>query len=46
MKKNMLVVALALTASIFATTNVFGQAPCSVGVNIQFNAVGSSAQAN
>src|SRR5579863_5711336 len=46
MKKKMLVVALALTASIFATTNIFAQTPCSSGVTIQFNAVGSSAQAN
>jgi hypothetical protein len=46
MKKKMLVMALALTASILATTNVFGQTPCSSGVTIQFNGVGSSAQAN
>jgi hypothetical protein len=46
MKKKMLVAALALTASIFATTNVFAQTACSSGVTIQFNGVGSSAQAN
>jgi hypothetical protein len=46
MKKKMLVAALALTASLFAATNVFGQTPCSGGVTIQFNGVGSSAQAN
>jgi hypothetical protein len=45
MKKKMLVVALALAASMLVTTSAFAT-PCSGGVNIQFNAVGSSAQAN
>jgi hypothetical protein len=46
MNKKMLVVGLALIASTLITTNVFGQAPCSNGVTIQFNGVGSSAQSN
>jgi hypothetical protein len=45
MNKKMLVMALALMASALITTNVFGQA-CSSGVAVQFNGVGSSAQAN
>ncbi|MGD0567610.1 MAG: hypothetical protein ABSA78_04320 [Candidatus Sulfotelmatobacter sp.] len=46
MNKKIMVVALALMATTLITTNVFAQAACSSGVTIQFNAVGSSAQAN
>jgi len=49
MNKRMLVMALALTASLLITASAFGQfsTSCSTtGVNIQFNGVGSSAQAN
>jgi hypothetical protein len=46
MNRKILVVALALMAATLLTTNVLAQTPCSTGVNIQFNGVGSSAQAN
>jgi len=46
MNRKILVVALALMATTLLTTNVFAQAACSSGVTIQFNGVGSSAQAN
>jgi hypothetical protein len=47
MNKKMLVTALALSASLLVTANAFGQTgACSTGVNIVFNGVGSSAQAN
>jgi hypothetical protein len=45
MTRKLLVLALALTASVLLTTNVFGQA-CSTGAVFQYNAVGSSAQFN
>jgi hypothetical protein len=50
MNKKMLVMTLALTVSLLVTASVFGQTgptTCSTtGVNIVFNGVGSSAQAN
>ena len=46
MNKKMIVAAVALMASVLITTNVFAQTPCSSGVTVQFNGVGSSAQAN
>jgi hypothetical protein len=46
MIKKCLVVALGLAGLGSITTNVFAQTPCSSGVTIQFNGVGSSSQAN
>jgi hypothetical protein len=46
MNNKLLVVALAVVASVSLTTTVFAQTPCSSGVTIQFNGVGSSSQAN
>lgn len=46
MNRKILVVGLALMAATLLTTNVFAATPCSTGVTIQFNGVGSSAQAN
>jgi hypothetical protein len=45
MTRKMLVVALALTASMLVATNVFA-APCDGGAQFAFNGVGSSAQTN
>jgi hypothetical protein len=46
MNNKLLVVALVLGASVLTATNVFAQTPCSSGVTIQFNGVGSASQAN
>ena len=50
MNKKLLVMAVALTASLVLTANAFGvtgyPGNCSSGVNVQFLGVGSSAQAN
>jgi hypothetical protein len=46
MKKKVLVMAATLAASLLLTANVYGASFCGSGVNIVFNGVGSSAQAN
>jgi hypothetical protein len=46
MKRKILVVTLAVAASLLLGTNLFAQANCSGGANIKFVGVGSSAQIN
>jgi hypothetical protein len=46
MKNKRIILPLALGASMLTTANIFAQTPCSSGVTIQFNGVGSSSQAN
>jgi len=46
MSKKMLVLALSLVATVLLATASFAATPCSTGLNIHYNGIGSSAQFN